>query len=461
MGGNPTSVRHNRASLWCNGAPSQRNGAPSQCNGAPLWRNGAPSQCNGAPLQARLVVAFLIAAGPAGLGAQVMNQMAHHADSARRLSLGIMAVGVASRATPGALGTDVTEGYLTQPMLFAGAQTRNRRLQALATINFEGLTLARGEINLGVYGEGFSDRRHPHTYAHELMLGALGSSGFGTQGSLFAGKGFVPFGSDDPMTRPFVKYPVNHHHAQILERVLVVGALHARGVSLEAARFNGDEPEHPKDWPNSTRALDSWTARLTIKPREGLEFSGSAARLISPEFAAGGGLDQNKHSATARFVRARGPLRYALVEWARTQETRTARTFFEFSSVLAEGQAAVGPWRLSLRLERTERPEEDRLTNPYRSARPLLDFSILGVTRWDVVTMHADTPAARWRWFSATPFVEGAWLRPRALARPTAIDPEVFFGASRLWMLSAGVRMHGGDMRTRFGRYGAALVPAR
>lgn len=451
---NRISIRRNRARFSHDCAPIRRNRARLGRNCTHLWRNGTPRQ-------AWLIAALLMAAGSAELGAQAMDQRAHHADSARLLSLGIMAVGVASRATPGALGTDVTEGYLTQPMLFAGAQTRNRRLQALATINLEGLTLARGEINLGMYGEGYSDRRHPHTYAHELMLGALGSSGFGTQSSLFAGKGFVPFGSDDPMMRPFVKYPVNHHHAQILERVLVVGALHARGVSLEAARFNGDEPEHPKDWPNSTRALDSWAARLTIKPREGLEFSGSAARLISPEFAAGGGLDQNKHSATARFVRSHGPLRYALVEWARTQETRTARTFFEFSSVLAEGQAALGPWRLSLRLERTERPEEDRLTNPYRSARPLLDFSILGVTRWDVVTMHADTPAARWRWFSATPFVEGAWLRPRALARPTAIDPEVFFGASRLWMLSAGVRMHGGDMRTRFGRYGAALVPAR
>ena len=65
-------------------------------------------------------------------------------------------------------------------------------------------------------------------------------------------------------------------------------------------------------------------------------------------------------------------------------------------------------------------------------------------------------------WLTALPLITaGAWLRPRALALPTAIDPELFFGASRLWMLSAGVRMHGGDMRTRFGRYGAALVPAR
>ena len=30
--------------------------------------------------------------------------------------------------------------------------------------------------------------------------------------------GLVPFGTDDPMSRPFVRFPVNHHLAQIVER---------------------------------------------------------------------------------------------------------------------------------------------------------------------------------------------------------------------------------------------------
>ena len=33
--------------------------------------------------------------------------------------------------------------------------------------------------------------------------------------SLSAGKGFAPFGTDDPMSRPIFRYPVNHHLAQI------------------------------------------------------------------------------------------------------------------------------------------------------------------------------------------------------------------------------------------------------
>ena len=43
-------------------------------------------------------------------------------------------------------------------------------LQLLTTLNFEGYTLRRGELNAGMYGEGYVDRRHPHTFVHEAML---------------------------------------------------------------------------------------------------------------------------------------------------------------------------------------------------------------------------------------------------------------------------------------------------
>jgi len=51
--------------------------------------------------------------------------------------------------------------------------------------------------------------------------------------SLAAGKGFVPFGTDDPMTRPFAAYPVNHHLAQILERYVAIAAVSAGPVIVE------------------------------------------------------------------------------------------------------------------------------------------------------------------------------------------------------------------------------------
>ena len=371
-----------------------------------------------------------------------------------------MAIGDVTRAQPAALGRTVTEGYLTQPMLFADARLAGGHLLAFTTLNGEGITLGRGEINPGGYGEGYIDRRHPHTYLHEAMLGALGIRG-GLRVSLFVGKGFVPFGTDDPMTRPSVKYPVNHHLAQVMERVQLVGALTSGPATLEVARFNGDEPEHPSDWPNGGRALDSWATRLTLRAPRGVELSASQARVESPEFATGQGLDHQQASASARLMRQAGTLRYALAEWGRTRESNTSgRTVFAFTSVLLEGTLTLGTFTISARAERSERPEEDRLDNPYRSVRPLLDFNVLGRTRWDVVTVNVSPVSWRRAWTMAAPFIEVGWLRPRALARPTAFDPLVFYSASQLWMWSAGVRLHAGAMRPRFGRYGAAAPPS-
>jgi len=367
-----------------------------------------------------------------------------------------MAIGVATRAAPVAFGESVTEGYLTQPMAFGNARAAGGRLHALATLNLEGATLQRGEINPGGYGESYIDRRHPHTYLHEAMLGAS-TNGRRAGASLFVGKGVVPFGSDDPMIRPFEKYPVNHHLAQVMERALVVGALRITRAAVEVARFNGDEPEHPSDWPNAGRAMDSWAIRATAWGPYGLELSGSSARVRSPEFATGEGLDQRKSAVSLRFDRPTHRVRYALAEWARTREGNDRRRdIFSFSSLLAEGELALPKATIAVRAERTERPEEDRLDNPYRSVRPLLDFNILGRTRWSIVTLNVAPPPRRVGHVTLVPFVEAAWLQPRAVNRPSALDPVVFFGATQLWMWSSGIRLDAGSMGRRFGRYGVA-----
>lgn len=49
------------------------------------------------------------------------------------------------------------------------AAALSNRLRLLATLNLEGLTIPEGELTPGAWGEGFIDRRHPHTSAHELM----------------------------------------------------------------------------------------------------------------------------------------------------------------------------------------------------------------------------------------------------------------------------------------------------
>src|SRR5688572_28895336 len=101
--------------------------------------------------------------------------------------------------------------------------------------------MARGELSTGAFGEGYVDRRHPHTYLHELIVTGSGSAG-PVAFSVSGGRGFAPFGTDDPMMRPFEKYPINHHLAQILERALLMGALRLGPAMVEAATFGGDEP---------------------------------------------------------------------------------------------------------------------------------------------------------------------------------------------------------------------------
>src|SRR4051812_39182766 len=68
-------------------------------------------------------------------------------------TVGVQAVGLVTHVTPAILGKDLTEGYVTQPMIMAHAAYRWLSFQG--TIDFEGLTLKRGELNHGVWGEGY------------------------------------------------------------------------------------------------------------------------------------------------------------------------------------------------------------------------------------------------------------------------------------------------------------------
>ena len=353
-------------------------------------------------------------------------------------------------------GRTFTEAYLSQPFVAGSISARGGRLQALGMYNFEGYTLRRGELSPGTWGEGYVDRRHPHTHVHELMLGAQGTLGV-TRFSLFAGKGFVPFGSDDPMMRPFVRYPANHHLAQILERAQIVGAARVGRVALEIAGLGGDEPEGATDWPNHDRLFDSWSARATLFAPRGFEAGMSVAQLKSPEFAAGFGLNQNKYSATLRYLGSpNARVSYALVEWAHTSEWLGERKdLWSFASGLGEVSVRSGIGDFSLRLERTSRPEEQRDRSPFRSVRPLLDFGIVGRTRWESLTVGWWRLPAENR-FQVAPFLEVSVNRARPLERVVIASPADAFGGLRLFSISGGVRVGFGSMRPRMGRYGAA-----
>ena len=84
--------------------------------------------------------------------------------------IGAEATGVVTHESPAIHGRDLTEGYLTKPVIMGQLSPWGEVLSLKMTLDFEGSTIERGELNAGIYGEGYIDRRHPHTYLHELLL---------------------------------------------------------------------------------------------------------------------------------------------------------------------------------------------------------------------------------------------------------------------------------------------------
>jgi hypothetical protein len=302
-------------------------------------------------MRVRLLFPALTAlAAPAALAALAAPAALTGQGSPAPYHLGVMATGLLTTANPALLGRRLTEGYVTQPNLLGDAALG--RVRFTGTLNVEGYTLRRGELNAGMYGEGYIDRRHPHTLIHEAMITVAGPSRGGARLVFGAGKGFVPFGTDDPMMRPFIKYPVNHHHAQILERVQFLGAIaYGRGdrsIVLEQGWFNGDEPTGPFAAPQWSRVGDSRSTRLTVTPHRTLEWQASTAFVRSPGLTQGGAFDHRQQSTSFRLDRdgsAATPsaahdthhgddgLRYALFEVARTDESLGTQRVFRFESV--------------------------------------------------------------------------------------------------------------------------------
>jgi hypothetical protein len=379
--------------------------------------------------------------------------------ASKHFERGAQGIGVLTRESPAVGGRDITEGYLTQPALMTQIDPWSELLSLKGTLNLEGATLKRGELNAGIVGEGYIDRRHPHTYLHELVLSSAKRFGMdATSGvSISVGKGFAPFGTDDPMARPFEKYPINHHLAQILERAVAIGAVRAGPWILEAGTFNGDEPTGPGDTPNRDRYWDSWSGRITFVPWRQAELQASYARVKSPENPDGGGADQRKQSAS---VRLEDPQHtgYALIEWARTGDYIGSERSFTFTSLLGETSARYDRLSSALRVERTERPDEPRLVDVFRTQVPATDLSIAGRSRWTIITARVAFSAVAAGSLSAEPFVELARARVSETLRPSGFNPQQFYGSDRIWSLSVGIKLALGMSHMRMGRYGVAIA---
>ncbi len=387
----------------------------------------------------------LAAASPAALCAQI--------------AFGAQATPMFTHADPTPGDSSRSQLRIVAPLLFGTARLFGDRVQVHVMLNGEGWTMRGGQLATGDWGEGFNDKRHPHTWAHELVVTTadLVRLPGGVRWSLTAGKGFAPFGTDDPMSRPALVFPVNHHWSQVLERAVLIGGARMGALTLEGGLFNGDEPERYTQWPRWSRFGDSWSARAFARPRDGLELQASFANIRSPEHRGGAGLRHQKVSVSARFQRrvTLGEL-YALGEWAYNSEGG----FFKYYSGLAEVQLNRGAHRAYLRIERTDRPEETRISNdPFHSVRPHFENSNIGITRWTAVTAGYGMALGP----SALPVrIEG--IGEAEYLHVTSItglfDPKTYWGRNDLWMISVALRVAAGARAHRMGRYGAAMDDA-
>ena len=421
-----------------------------------------------------VLVAYTLCTGAVSSVAQAQRS-GHCAVGSRVRASAEMTIGATMLNGRPQQGGYLTEGYVTRPVVSLAASSACDVVSGHLELNLEGLTLLRGELNPGIYGEGYYDRRHPHTLFHDAVatMRTSGDASSRARMSVTAGRGFAPFGTDDPMSRPFLKFPTNHHLAQLLERVVAIGAVgipidRRADLAIEAGLFNGDDPIGPFAAPQWRRFSDSWSTRATIAVRRSasaIEVQGSYADVRSPDIPRGGGLDQRKTSVSARLEDRSSPLqRYVLAEFATTSVYDGATPAFEYSTWLAEGSLRRGRRELALRVERTDRPEDERQLDPFRSPRPPHDFMNLGITRWSTASTRlsdSSTPLLAGVKVSLTSFVEAAIASPRQRLTGSLFDPQSFYGRSRIWTVTIGARFGiGSTAHARMGRYGAAAVPS-
>ena len=115
----------------------------------------------------------------------------------------------------------------------------------------------------------------------------------------------------------------------------------------------------------------------------------------------------------------------------------------------------------ALRIERTDRPDKERLADEFRTPLPATDLSIAGRSQWTIVTMRLATSLPKVKGVTLDPFTEVARIRFAPTLRPTGFDPAQFYGSNRIWSVSVGAKLAFGMSHMRMGRYGVATTEKR
>jgi hypothetical protein len=131
---------------------------------------------------------------------------------------------------------------------------------------------------------------------------------------------------------------------------------------------------------------------------------------------------------------------------------------FTFTSLLAETSAKYDRLSGALRVENTERPDEPRLVDPFRTQVPATDLSIAGRSRWTIVSARIALSALNAGAVSAEPFAELARAQVSETLRPSGFDPRQFYGSNQIWSFSIGLKVALGMPHMRMGRYGVAIA---
>jgi len=363
---------------------------------------------------------------------------------------------VVTIGAPGEDGSPLRETgwYLTQPALMGHVESPGQRIVLHTTLNFEGLTQEDGELTFGGWGESFIDKRHPHTLLHELMLSVNFWQIAAGTASISAGKGFAPYGTSDPMVRPGLKYPTNHHLSQILER-WTVSTVYQRGAwSVEAGVFGGQEPEGPYDLSNIESFGDSWSARVARRwgaaTPSATQWEASLSAGSITEFAHT--VEETTHFGNAAVVRSAplaGGQLYALAEVSRSY----LADHDDFFSLLAEARWSGRGHQPYARVEYASRPEYTR-EGPAGDAEFFhYEHGVdpIGTTRWLIATAAYAFEVTPSPW-SVRPFIELQHHQVRGDSGP--VTATGLFGTTRFWALSAGARIFLGGEPMRMGSYG-------